>query len=424
MEILKFINYLISIGFTAAYAYQFLYIPISLLFKNKKEAKDAPKDKKYAVLICARNESAVIGDLIDSIDGQTYGRENITIFVMADNCTDGTSYIAESKGAVVYRRYNNKLIGKGYAMKELMNYIHEDYPEGFDGYFVFDADNILMPNYIEEMHKTYCEGHPIVTGYRNSKNYGDNWISAGSALWFLRESRYLNLPRHLIGSSCAVSGTGFMFGREIAEEIRDWPYHLLVEDIEFSVDQMLKGRKIAFCKNAELFDEQPVTMKQSIRQRMRWSKGYLQVVKEYGKGLISHSLKGSFSCFDTSMNIMPAFILSAVSIICNLALITLGLIAGDNIMVALQSFAQFIAGGYMMLFGIGFIATLTEWKHIRTSALKKIIYSITFPVFMFTYLPISIVSLFKKVEWKPIHHNVSAESLKRTALITSKADAA
>ena len=163
MEILKFINYLISIGFTAAYAYQFLYIPISLLFKNKKEAKDAPKDKQYAVLICARNESAVIGDLIDSIDRQTYGRENITIFVMADNCTDGTSYIAESKGAVVYRRYNNKLIGKGYAMKELMNHIKDDYPEGFDGYFVFDADNILMPNYIEEMHKTYCEGHPIVT---------------------------------------------------------------------------------------------------------------------------------------------------------------------------------------------------------------------------------------------------------------------
>ena len=104
-------------------------------------------------------------------------------------------------------------VGKGYALQTLLGHLEQDYPAGFDGYFVFDADNILDPDYIAAMNRTFSQGHDIVTSYRNSKNYGDNWISAGYALWFLRESRYLNHARSLLGTSCAVSGTGFLFSR-------------------------------------------------------------------------------------------------------------------------------------------------------------------------------------------------------------------
>ena len=52
------------------------------------------------------------------------------------------------------------------------------------------------------------------TGYRNSKNFGDNWISAGYSLWFLRESRLLNHARDILGTSAAVSGPGSTCRRE------------------------------------------------------------------------------------------------------------------------------------------------------------------------------------------------------------------
>ena len=61
---------------------------------------------------------------------------------------------------------------------------------------------------------------------------------------------------------------------------------------------------------------------------------------------------------------------------------------------------------YGILFTLGFITTLTEWKKIHCPGWKKIAYTFTFPFFMFTYIPISIVALFKKVEWKPIAHTV------------------
>ena len=38
--------------------------------------------------------------------------------------------------------------------------------------------------------------------------------------------------------------------------------------------------------------------------------------------------------------------------------------------------------------------------------MKKILYTFTFPIFIFTYVPISIVALFRKIEWKPITHSV------------------
>ena len=187
MDTLRMTNYIIAVVFFVCYTYQFLYIPVPWLRKARPHGP--AKDNRYAVLICARNEQRVIGDLIASLRGQTYSQSLLSIFVLADNCTDDTSDIARSAGATVYERFNNVQVGKGYALQTLLGHLEQDYPAGFDGYIVFDADNILDPGYIAAMNRTFSQGHDIVTSYRNSKNYGDNWISAGYALWFLRESR-------------------------------------------------------------------------------------------------------------------------------------------------------------------------------------------------------------------------------------------
>ena len=413
MQTLKTINFIISVVFFVCYAYQFLYIPAVLWLRRRRAALPAaPASNHYAILICVRNEAAVIGDLLASLRAQTYPRELLTVYVLADNCTDDTARIAREGGAVVYERFNRQQVGKGYALQTLLTHIARDVPAGYDGYFVFDADNLLSPDYIEQMNRTFSAGHDIITSYRASKNYGDNWISAGYALWFLRESRYLNHARSLLGTSCAVSGTGFLFSRAVLEETGPWPFHLLTEDIEFSIHEILQGRKIAFCPDAVLYDEQPTTFRQSWRQRLRWSKGYLQVFQRYGTRLLGGVLRGNFSCFDMSMAIMPAFVLSKVSIASNLALAIWGVWTGGSILIALQSLGQMLLSMYLTLFVIGAITTVTERRHIHTGRARRVLYAFTFPLFMFTYLPISLAALFSKGEWKPIEHRVSAASLR------------
>lgn len=405
MEILKTINFLIALIFTICYSYQFAFIPLSLMLRQRPHKRT--KEHRYAVLICARNEEKVIGGLLESLRRQTYNQKKVTTFVIADNCTDNTAGTARAGGAVVYERFNKRKVGKGYALEELLARIKEDYDSAYDAFLVLDADNILEVNYIEEMNKTFSDGYEIITSYRNSKNYGDNWISSGYALWFMRESRYLNHPRSALGTSCAVSGTGFMFSRRIIEKTDGWHYHLLTEDIEFTVAQIIDGEKIGFCRSAVLYDEQPVKFSQSWRQRMRWAKGYLQVFRKYGIKLLAGTFKGSFSCFDMSMSIMPAIVLTCIGIVANVSLAVVGAIRGDNVMIAVESLAECLANAYILMYAIGLITTISEWRKIHTTAVKKILYTFTFPLFMFTYIPISFVALFAKVTWKPIEHTAA-----------------
>ena len=425
METIRIINFIITAIFAVCYSYQFLYVPISIVMQRReRKAKKLRKNtdtvdeslceknlKNYAVLICARNEANVIGDLIDSINNQTYPG-NVTTFVMADNCTDNTYDVAVSHNAVAYTRESKTLIGKGYAMEALLKEIKTDYPEGFDGFFVFDADNILAPNYIEEMHKCHLAGNDAITSYRDTKNYGDNWISAGYGLWFLRESMYLNYSRYKLNSSAAISGTGFFFSNSVLKDIGGWPFHLLTEDIEFTINRVCKGKKIAFCRSAVFYDEQPTSLKQSITQRMRWARGYIQVFQKYGKDLIYETVHGSFAAFDMAMNIMPAFFLTAISIICNLLYGIIGAVTGNNIMIAVWSMFETIFNACAMLFVLGCITTITEWKNIHASAARKIFSTITFPLFMLTYIPIAFTALFVNPGWKPIQHKATTSSLK------------
>ncbi len=405
VEITRKINWVLAIVFLVCYAYQFFYIVVPLFFKSRKHKKTV--NHRFAVLIPARNESAVIGNLIESIRNQIYKSDLITVFVIADNCSDGTAEIARKLGAVVYERFNTKEIGKGHALENLYDHIVKDYGDAFfDAYMVFDADNVLAPNYISEMNKSFCDGYEVLTSYRNSKNYGDNWISAGYGLWFLRESVYLNYARMLLHTGCAVSGTGFLFASSVIREMGGWKFFLLTEDIEFSVCNALKGRKIGYCKDAHFYDEQPTKFSQSWNQRMRWAKGFLQVWKKYGRGLIRNVFsKKSFTCYDMTMTIFPALVISLLTVLNTLFGVFAGWFLKVNGLLIFRNFLEPFSGMYFTLLVIGAITTVTQWKNIHCKWYKKALYTFTFPIFMLTYIPITIAALFKKVEWTPTEHS-------------------
>ena len=384
------------------YFYQFIYILISLFPENVDLCDD--KKNHYAILIAARNEEAVIANLIKSINEQNYPKECIDIYVGADNCNDKTALIARSLGATVYERYNHEQIGKGYVLNFLLKKIKESNKK-YDGYIVFDADNVLDPNFIKEINRVYNNGYEAVTSYRNSKNYGDNWLSAGYALWYIHESCHLNEARMKIGISCSINGTGFLFSQKLLDKYDGWNFFLLTEDIEFTIANVVNGFKIGYAKNAILYDEQPTDFKQSFYQRLRWSKGYLQVFGKYGLSLLKGIFKGSFACYDMTMNYAPAAILSFISIIVNTTGIVITYLKNDSLYFLLSSLGMLAFNMYLTLFIIGIFTIITQWKRIYCSPFKKILSVFTCPLFLLTYIPISIIAIFKKVSWTPINHN-------------------
>ena len=295
-------------------------------------------------------------------------------------------------------------MGKGYALEELLKNIERDYGDVFDGYMVFDADNILKEDYIEQMNISYCQGNRIIAGYINSKNYDSNWISAGYSLFLLKKNRYLNNARYLLGVSCAINGTGFLFDKKLTG---NWNYHTLTEDIELSVDQACRHNRIAYCDKAVLYDEQPVSFRQSFYQRLRWAKGYLQVIKKYTSSLLKGIFEGDFSCYDMLNTILSAYGYSMLSILISVIEFAMLVYLGINIIPYVRTILAGLSKAYLVIYAAGLLTTITEWNNIKASSFHKILYTFTFPLFLATYIPIAFYALFARVTWVPIKHSLS-----------------
>ena len=423
LEFVTYFNFLLALTISAAYFYQLVYLMYGIISLKKPWIFIAGQEHRYAVMISARNEEEVIGELIASLKAQNYPKDKLDIYVVADNCTDRTADAAREAGAIVYERFDQVHKGKGFALGYLLHELRADVGEsGYDGFFVFDADNIVDENFVAEMNKVFDTGdYAALTSYRNSKNFADNWISAGYGLWFMRETRFLNFPRMLLGTNRAISGTGFLISAGVVKENGGWPYHLLTEDIEFSANCALKGQRIGYCETAILYDEQPTTFRQSWDQRLRWSKGFYQVDFKYGLDLVKGCFTNranKFSCYDMLMTVAPGMLLTLVMIAMNLILLVTAFTEPDYIArrVFHEATGALLSAGvmfYISLFTFGLATTITEWRKIRAAAWQKILYTFTFPLFQFTYVPIALVALVTKVEWRPIKHTaMSSEKLR------------
>lgn len=157
---------------------------------------------------------------------------------------------------------------------------------------------------------------------------------------------------------------------------------------------------------------------------MRWAKGFYQVLGKHGFDLAKRIVSfrtGSFSSFDMLMNIMPALLIMLTMLVFNIGILLYVLLFADAAMksellgICGMAVAYSLGYYYCMLFFLGTVTTITEWKKILASPWMKIRTMFTFPLFMFTYVPIAVVALFKKVEWTPIEHTVvkSIEDMKR-----------
>lgn len=443
--------------------HQTFYFLVGLFFTRK--FKPARNLHKYAILIPARNEDAVIGNLIDSIKRQDYPSELLQIFVVADNCTDNTAKVAREMGAVCYERFNDAERTKGFALKYLFENIERDYGIGsFEGYFIFDADNLLNRDYVTKMNDAFDAGEKIITSYRNTKNFDENWVASTYALHWIRSIRFRHRARSVLRLATNIQGTGFLFANELVKN--GWNYTSLTEDRAFTADAVAHGYKISYNDEAMFYDEQPTSLRIAFRQRIRWSKGHILAFVETGWPLLKNVFVGNcykeksekkkltkadviegirhrWASFDTLAQLVPAVIIKlfvwiAVYIVfyscyCfdngiqNTLLFKGGnwlakdlsmLVGGIRINIAPGAKAMIASVGLAIMWRIisklsydiknmltAVYVFIVEHKNIKKMKwYKKVLYCITFPVFDIFYRYSMYCALFMKVTWKPIPH--------------------
>ena len=405
MVVLIFILALIVISYG-------LYVSVTGLFtffKNRTKVNTYGPETRFAVLIPARNEEEVIGSLIDSLKKQDYPQELYEIYTLINNCDDSTPDIAEECGANLMRMSGN-VSSKGDVLKEAFEGLSG---KGFDAFIVFDADNVVHPDFIKKMNNIYQSGYKVAQGRKDSKNMNDNWISAGYSLFYNLQNFFFNRARTHIKASATINGTGFMVSEDLVKD--GFNPLSITEDIELSIMCILKGHKVVYCDDAITYDEQPTQFSAAWHQRMRWSKGIMQCTGIYSKSLFSRFLKEKdFSSLDKIFFMISPYmqVFALLPVILTVFAYAFHLADDSFLHSAMLTTSFGFAAGYFLTIVVC-IFTIGWYKQDLKGSLSGIF---LFMIFMMTWIPINIKCIIKKNDnfnWVPVRHcrNVDANAL-------------
>lgn len=390
----------------------FLYYFIVSMFgwvKRKEiSANNFPIENRFAILVAAHNEEAVISGIIYSLQHLSYPKDMYDIYVIADNCTDKTASIARENGAKVYERFDNVKKGKGYSLEWMFRKLFE-MEKQYDAICIFDADNLVSSNFLLEMNKQLCQGHKVIQGYLDSKNPEDSWISGNYSLAYWISNRIFQLSRHYLGLSCALGGTGFVMATQVLKEI-GWGATCLTEDLEFSLKLVLKGMKVSWAHEAVIYDEKPLKLKQSWRQRKRWMQGHCDCAVRYFKDLMKKAFRDKdMVAFDIALYLIYPFVIVFNGIAFMIDIIKKLFIFAQNPVLssifAIPKEIPFWVFGMLMLF-------LTYYNIVFVILEKKLtmkifLYFLLVPIYSLTWIPIIIQGFLdrNKKEWSHTAHS-------------------
>ncbi len=286
-------------------------LPKWLTAKKPARTPTPGKINRFAVIGCAHNEETVIGQLIESLLGTSYPKNKFDIFVICDNCTDGTADIVRSKGAIAMERHDTQRKGKGFGLEWMFAHLTKWREEGdaYDAYIVLDADNLVNERFFDEINDKLNQGYEILQAYLGCKNPGDTWISKCYTMaYWLSNSNYQDAHAR-IGLSAQMGGTGMVFRPCVLEEV-GWRTDSLTEDLVLTANYTLKkDQPCMWVHSAKLYDEKPLDMKPSIKQRTRWMQGHNKAMREYAPQLFLAAIQNrSLLQLDMAFYLMRPFL--------------------------------------------------------------------------------------------------------------------
>jgi cellulose synthase/poly-beta-1,6-N-acetylglucosamine synthase-like glycosyltransferase len=355
---------------------------------------------RFAVLICARNEETVIGELIGSLQQQDYPADLFDVFVVADNCTDHTADAARAKGATVFERHDLQHQTKGHALTWVFDRCLSEWRDRYDACVMFDADNVVDAQFLTAMNRQLNAGNHIATGRRLGKNPSSSWIAGCGSIFWLLQTRCFYIPRarmHL--PCCSVGGTGFMFELGVLGE-DGWKTRSICEDIEFSLNSIARGYFIAYAPDAIFYDEQPVTVWQSVRQHYRWSVGSFQTMFTSLPQLLRAFIHGDHRVTDAILYDLGV-VITGLSTATGMALFVLNAMAPATFRTFLISSAIGTAVGYAVTVALTRVLLHVEQKNWAGDLLA----TLGFPLFMYAWSLLNVIVLvYRRTTWYTIPH--------------------
>jgi cellulose synthase/poly-beta-1,6-N-acetylglucosamine synthase-like glycosyltransferase len=384
-----------------------LALALSYLLIRKKVQPPADARTTFAIVVPAHNEEMLIDRFCRNIVKIDYPVSMREIFIIADNCSDSTATISKSHPVRVLSRFDDLNTGKGHALKWAFEQIGLD---NFDAVLVIDADTDVDPSILKELNMLIIGGSQAIQCYETISNRGESWFTQLIYVSRTINSLLYHYAKYKIGLSSYLMGVGMCFRTALLRDV-PWTAYSLSEDWEYTARLIELNIKIDFAARAKVFPQESRSLRQATDQRLRWSKGRFNVVKNLGLKLFIQGVRTkNWIMADASLSLLfPNWSLQINLIL--IALITSLVLPSSTVtsISIIMSLFMLAVQGVILTIGIAIVGDF--WQ-----VLKAILVAPLFLVWKFVIDFMSMTGIYRGKSWIRAERHIPDKEGKKTQL--------
>lgn len=261
----------------------------SIFYRNSlKEKKDLDKQKAgelppVSLLIPAHNEALVIEKTLESLLALDYPAEKMEVIVVNDGSTDATPEIVKafSLRDSRVRLFN---VPKKQAARGKPHALNLGFHKAKHPFIaIYDADNTPELSSLRYLMENITQNPRLAAAFGKfrTRNRRKNLLTRFINMETLSFQLIIQAGRSQILNLAMLPGTNFVIRRDILEKYGGWDEKALTEDTELSIRMFQKGDRIKFVPYAVTWEEEPENWRTWIRQRTRWVRGNIYILRKF-----------------------------------------------------------------------------------------------------------------------------------------------
>lgn len=241
---------------------------------------------RVAVLVPAWNEAAVLKLSVDRMMALDYPTDRLLLAVVDDASTDETPELMAAKcaqypGRVRHLRREQGGQGKAHTLNHgLRELLADDWAEAV---LITDADVVFEPTAIRRMTRHLADPQVgAVTAFIKEASGSPNWMNRYIGYEYTAAQAVGRRAQNVVGAQACLAGGAQLHTRHNLEALGGLiDTSTLAEDTVTTLLTQLDGRSVVFDGNAECYAEEPADVVGLWKQRLRWSRGNLQVGRRF-----------------------------------------------------------------------------------------------------------------------------------------------
>lgn len=245
---------------------------VSVFHRKKKEYSTYQlKQSSFLILYPAYKEDAVIQHSVRQFLEQNYPKDLFQVTVISDHMKDETN-LQLSQLPITLHTLTFDKSSKARALQYAMKHTEKSY----DYVVILDADNVVLPDFLEQLNASCQKGYQAIQCHRCAKNSNNNIAVLDGASEEINNTIFRK-AHNTVGLSSALIGSGMCFAFEWFKHHVDL-LNSAVEDRELESHLLQEKVYIKFEEHIHVFDEKVSNRDNFERQRLRWLNGQLQTL--------------------------------------------------------------------------------------------------------------------------------------------------